>query len=116
MHAASFFRTVLALGTLQVAGAWAQLPPGDGPNTVSTVMLEPSPVKFDESLLSQLKLPPGFKIDVYAKDMQHVRWLQVAPNGDVYASRPRQADVLLLRDTDRDGRIDAQQILSLIHI
>ncbi|WP_398498040.1 PQQ-dependent sugar dehydrogenase [Variovorax sp.] len=112
MHAASLFRTVLALGTLHAAGALAQLPPGDGPNTVSTVMLEPSPVKFDKSLLSQLKLPPGFKVTVYARDMKHVRWLQVAPNGDVYASRPKQADVLLLRDTDRDGKMDSQQIVA----
>ena len=30
----------------------------------------------------------------------------VAPNGDVYASRREQGDVLLLRDTDGDGRAD----------
>jgi len=99
------------VGALCGAGAWAQLPPGDGPNMVSTVMLEPSPVKFDEALLARLKLPAGFKVNVFAKDMQHVRWMQVAANGDVYVSRPKQADVLLLRDADRDGKMDSQQIV-----
>ncbi|WP_077001438.1 sorbosone dehydrogenase family protein [Variovorax sp. KK3] len=92
--------------------AHAQLPPGDGPVTVPTVMLEPSPVKFDEALLSRLKLPSGFKVNVFAKDMQHVRWMQVAANGDVYVSRPRQADVLLLRDQDRDGKMDSQKVVA----
>ena len=95
------FRHFFAFLMLCGGGALAQLPPGDGPNTVTTVMLEPSPVKFDDALLANLRLPPGFKINVFAKDMQHVRWMQVAGNGDVYVSRPKQADVLLLRDTDR---------------
>lgn len=112
MHTTHLLRGLVALGALYGGGASAQLPPGDGPNTVSTVMLEPSPVKFDESLLSQLQLPPGFKVNVFAKDMQHVRWLQVASNGDVYVSRPKQADVLLLRDVDRDGRMDSQRIVA----
>ena len=92
--------------------AHAQLPPGDGPNVVTTVMVEPSPVKFEESMLARLKLPAGFKINVFAKDMQHVRWMQVATNGDVYVSRPKQSDVLLLRDTDRDGRMDAEKVVA----
>jgi glucose/arabinose dehydrogenase len=94
------------------AAAMAQLPPGDGPNVVSTSMVEPSPVKFDESLLARLQVPAGFKVEVFAKDMQHVRWIQVAPNGDLYVSRPKQGDVLLLRDANRDGKMDSQTIVA----
>ncbi|MEJ8852693.1 PQQ-dependent sugar dehydrogenase [Variovorax rhizosphaerae] len=71
-------------------------------------MLEASPVRFSDELLSQLKVPPGFTVNVFARNMQHVRWMQVAPNGDVYVSRPKQADVLLLRDTNGDGIMDVQ--------
>lgn len=101
-----------AFAGLSGAAALAQLPPGDGPHMASTVMLEPSPVKFDESLLAQLQMPPGFKVNVFARNMQHVRWMQVAANGDVYVSRPKQADVLLLRDADRDGTMDSQKIVA----
>ena len=94
------------------ATAMAQLPPGDGPVVVSTTMAEPSPVKFDESLLARLQVPAGFRIEVFAKDMQHVRWIQVAPNGDLYVSRPKQGDVLLLRDANRDGKMDSQTIVA----
>ena len=108
-------RSRLAAAALMLGmalGAGAQLPPGDGPARAATVMLEPSPVKFDEAMLARLKLPPGFKVNVFAKDLQHARWMQVAPNGDVYLSRPKQADVLLLRDADRDGKADVQQVVA----
>jgi len=104
---------LLLLGALcALSAAHAQLPPGDGPNPVATIALEPSPVKFDESMLSQLRVPPGFRVTVFAKDMQHARWMQVAPNGDVYLSRPKQGDVMLLRDTDRDGVADIKKTVA----
>lgn len=107
-------KTSWCLGTIALCAgsALAQLPPGDGANVAVTTMMEPSPVKFDESLLSQLRVPAGFKVSVFAKDMQHVRWMQIAPNGDVYVSRPRQGDVLLLRDADRNGTMDTQTIVA----
>ncbi|MDM0032260.1 PQQ-dependent sugar dehydrogenase [Variovorax sp. J22P271] len=92
--------------------ALAQLPPGDGPNPVSTVALEPTPVKFDEALLARLQLPPGFKVNVFAKNLQHARWMNVGPNGDIYLSRPKQGDVLLLRDGNGDGVADFQKIVA----
>ncbi|KQR45742.1 sorbosone dehydrogenase family protein [Acidovorax sp. Leaf160] len=91
--------------------AIAQLPPGDGPVAVTGGVVEPTPVKFDDGLLRQLKVPAGFTVSVFARDLQNVRWLVVAPNGDVYASRREQGDVLLLRDTDGDGRADQQKVV-----
>lgn len=91
--------------------AHAQLPPGDGPVSVQAGVLEPTPVPFDDSLLAQLRLPAGFRISVFARDLLNVRWLAVAPNGDVYASRREQGDVLLLRDTDGDGRADLRKVV-----
>lgn len=91
--------------------ASAQLPPGDGPVRVTGGVVEPTPVKFNDGLLSQLKVPAGFQVSVFARDLQNVRWLVVAPNGDVYASRREQGDVLLLRDTDGDGRADQQKVV-----
>lgn len=90
----------------------AQLPPGDGPVAVSVTVTEPSPTKFDQSMLSHLKVPAGFKISIFAKDMANVRWLQPMPNGDVYVSRRDQGDVLLLRDTNRDGVVDEKKVVA----
>lgn len=109
--AAALLPLCLLLAGLQTA-AQAQLPPGDGPVSVTTNVVEPTPVRFDESMLSLLKAPPGFKVTVFAKDMQNVRWLQPMPNGDLYVSRREQGDVMLLRDTDRDGVADQRLVVA----
>jgi glucose/arabinose dehydrogenase len=108
-------RTAFGLALLPLAllgAALAQLPPGDGPHAVQATILEPSPVKFDDKLLANLQAPPGFRIAVYAKDLANVRWLLPLPNGDVYASRREQGDVLLLRDRNRDGTMDEKKVVA----
>lgn len=90
--------------------ASAQLPPGDGPVTLSVTVAEPSPLKFEEALLARLAVPPGFRISVFASDLQNVRWIQPMPNGDIYVSRREQGDVMLLRDSNRDGVADEKRI------
>lgn len=90
----------------------AQLPPGDGPVTTTVTVLEPTPVKFQDDMLARLTVPPGFRISVFAKDLQNVRWVLPMPNGDVYASRRDQGDVLLLRDSNRDGTVDERKIVA----
>ncbi|RYE42226.1 MAG: sorbosone dehydrogenase family protein [Hyphomicrobiales bacterium] len=112
----SFLRAARLAAPVLLAGCFAgsslaQLPPGDGPTAVTAGVLEPTPVPFDESLLGQIRVPAGFSVSVFAKDLQNVRWMVVAPNGDVYASRREQGDVLLLRDTDGDGKADHQLVV-----
>jgi glucose/arabinose dehydrogenase len=107
IHALSLAAPVLAM-----APAHAQLPPGDGPVTTAVTVLEPSPIKFQDELLGWLRVPPGFRITVFAKDLQNVRWLLPTPQGDVYVSRREQGDVLLLRDTNRDGSADERQVVA----
>jgi glucose/arabinose dehydrogenase len=58
-----------------------------------------------------ITLPPGFRAVVFAdnlvvgKDVGALRFLAVAPNGDVYA-KTKQGPILALRDTNGDGRAD----------
>ncbi len=66
-----------------------------------------------------ITLPPGFCASIFADSLGRIRYLAVAPNGDVYASidgtrpapqgqtapLPRGAFVAL-RDSDNDGRAD----------
>jgi len=100
------------LASLAVPAAFAQLPPGDGPVPVSATVLEPSPVPYGPGTVSRLKAPLGFTVSVFASGLKNVRWLVVAPNGDVYASRRDQGDVLLLRDTNGDGQADHQKVVA----
>lgn len=64
----------------------------------------PQKIEFQESLLQQLQLPPGFEISVFAKDLGNPRNLAIAPNGTVYVTRRKQGDVIALLGTNQDGR------------
>ncbi len=54
------------------------------------------------------KVPDGFSIAAFATRPQltHVRWLAVAPNGDVFLSEQGPGRITLMRDGDGDGKAD----------
>jgi glucose/arabinose dehydrogenase len=89
---------VIALLIAALLAAGCTVPGGLGgvPPSVST--FSPERVAFDESLLSRLSLPPGFTVDVFARDLGGVRVLVAAPDGTVYASVPSAGRVLRLRN------------------
>ncbi len=56
---------------------------------------------------AKLQLPPGFQISVFAEgDFGIPRWIIEGPNGDLFLSDARKQAVYLLRDTNKDGKID----------
>lgn len=96
---------LLALAT----GAAAQQ--GDGTRTaISTAVWKPAKVEATPQRIAAIKAPPGFTVAPFATGLKNARILAVAPNGDVYASRRDQGDVLLLRDKDGDGRADGAPV------
>ncbi len=77
-------------------------------------VLQPASVALSDARLRSLKAPNGFAVSVYAQGLGNVRWLQVAPNGDVYASQRTQGEIVLLRDTNSDGVADVQKTVARI--
>jgi glucose/arabinose dehydrogenase len=56
-----------------------------------------------------LSLQEGFSAIVVADDLGHTRHMEVADNGDIYASLSRQVNgggIVCLRDTTQDGKAD----------
>jgi glucose/arabinose dehydrogenase len=52
----------------------------------------------------QPKVPPGFKIELYAAGFRDPRFLLSAPNGDVFVVESRVNQIKVLRDTNDDGK------------
>ena len=48
---------------------------------------------------AKLSVPPGFKVGVFASDLQGPRVMRIAPNGDVFVSEPQSGRVKVLRPT-----------------
>jgi glucose/arabinose dehydrogenase len=52
---------------------------------------------------SKPQAPSGFRVDLYADDLEAPRWTYVLPNGDVLAALSVDGRIVLLRDNDKDG-------------
>ncbi|HEY8171464.1 MAG TPA: sorbosone dehydrogenase family protein, partial [Dehalococcoidia bacterium] len=46
---------------------------------------------------TELKLPPGFKIDVFTRDIDGPRVMRVAPNGDIFVAETGQGRIKVLK-------------------
>src|SRR6185436_12167890 len=69
--------------------------PGATPSSANPPEYEPRPEG------NTITVPTGFTANVFAKDLEGPRWLQVAPNGDVFVTEASK--VTVLRDEDGDG-------------
>ncbi|MDF1695504.1 MAG: PQQ-dependent sugar dehydrogenase [Saprospiraceae bacterium] len=61
--------------------------------------------------LDRLKLPEGFKIDVYAENVENARSMCLSPNGTLFVGTRGKGNVYALVDMDKDGRSDKQYLL-----
>ena len=66
------------------------------------------PKKLEPSAdqIESLKVPKGFKLEVFAKDLINPRVLAVSDDGTLYATRRSVGDVIMLKDEDGDGKAD----------
>jgi glucose/arabinose dehydrogenase len=62
--------------------------------------------------IENLRLPEGFKIEVYASGVKNARSMEYLPNGDLVVGTRDEGKVYLLKDIDRDNRIDEILILA----
>lgn len=78
--------------------------------TVTGSVVEPVPTPMTDEVLSGLQMPDGFHFTRFAR-LNNPRIICVGPNGTVYVSQREPGNVVMLRDTDRDGVADVQRIV-----
>src|SRR2546426_11525468 len=54
-----------------------------------------------------LRVPPGFKIAVFAENLQGVRYMTLGPGNAVFASQPGSGLIVKLIDANHDGVVDS---------
>jgi glucose/arabinose dehydrogenase len=68
--------------------------------------------KATELPLSQIKLPEGFQIDVYAENVTNARSLEWTPKGTLFVSTRDKGSVYALRDTNNDYYADVMHVIA----
>jgi Raf kinase inhibitor-like YbhB/YbcL family protein len=102
-HAGVRSAIVAALLSLSSSVAAQAVPAAAGPPEHAADLKIESHVLQPRQLLppdpARLRVPAGFRVTRFAADLGNVRVLVVAPNGDVYATRREEGDVILLKDS-----------------
>ncbi|NLO78950.1 MAG: sorbosone dehydrogenase family protein [Xanthomonadaceae bacterium] len=62
--------------------------------------------------LDAIKLPPSFRIDIYADDVPDARSLALGDQGTLFVSTRRQGVIYALRDRDGDQRAEAKYVIA----
>ncbi len=97
------FVCVLAVAT---AIAWWRLGPINGPSRA------PPRDQWETLLRERIKLPEGYRFEVFARDLGRLRLMQMTENGDLIVSGYRDGNILLVKaDRNGDGRSDGEQDL-----
>lgn len=65
-----------------------------------------------EVKLDLIKLPPGFKIEVWAADVPNARSMAISDNGIIFVGNRQDKNVFALVDENGDGKADAKYILA----
>lgn len=75
-------------------------------------VVRPATRTFDESLLEKIRLPDGFRIGVFARGFDNPRGLAADARGRVYVADRKRGEVVLLADTNGDGRADLRRVVA----
>lgn len=59
-----------------------------------------------------IKLPPGFKIEVFAEGLKNARSMALSPNGTLFVGTRKVGNVYALRDENNDGKADRYFLLA----
>ncbi len=81
-------------------------------SAIQAHVLQPEIVEPTPERIKALKTPENFKVEVFADGLINPRMLAVAEDGTVYVTRRSVGDVVMLRDTDGDGKADTRQTVA----
>ena len=101
-------------------GDWTSDAPGvrrkitvtDLPAPSSNVLAINMPRVVGRPADAQLRVPPGFKIDLYAGGFRDPRFLLTALNGDIFVTESRANRIKVLRDTKNVGKPDVTEVFA----
>jgi Raf kinase inhibitor-like YbhB/YbcL family protein len=105
---------VLFAATLCASSLVAQQPDPLTDFEITGRVYEPQPIPPTDARVQQLSVPTGFAIHRYAEGLDNPRMMAVADDGTVYVTQRRPGNLVMLKDSDGDGIVDAQRVVARI--
>lgn len=104
----------------QQEGDWSHDAPGTRhhinlaalPPTFATESVRNGPKEVHRPDGAMPQVPKGFKIEVYAAGLKNPRYLQTAPNGDIFVAETGGSRIKVLHGTDGSGHVAAPELFA----
>lgn len=80
------------------------------PPQAANQSFSPRRVPFSAAHLDRLRVPPGFRVTVFAQGIPNARIMAVGADGTVYVTQPQRDQITALQDRDGDGRAETQRV------
>jgi len=97
-------KTAMGDWTSDAPGVRRKITVKDLPAPSSNVLAINLPRVIGRPANAQLRVPTGFKIDLYAGGFRDPRFLLTAPNGDIFVTESRTNQIKVLRDSKNTGK------------
>jgi glucose/arabinose dehydrogenase len=78
----------------------------------SIILRPPLEAADPEREIGKIKLPPGFRISVYASDVEGARSMAIGRRGTLFVGTRSEGKVYALVDADGDHRIDRKHVIA----
>ncbi|MGE0736950.1 MAG: sorbosone dehydrogenase family protein [Alphaproteobacteria bacterium] len=92
-----------AQGNEQRVGQKFLFKPEDLPPPGATASVANSPQNIARPADAALRVPAGFRANIFADKLDHPRYLLALPNGDVLVAQSNEGKITLLRDSSKTG-------------
>ena len=86
--------------------------PTDAP--ITTHVFKPAKRDATDERVRQLRVPAGFKIEKFAEDLGEARILATSDGGHVYVTNREDGEIILLEDTNNDGKADRREVVATV--
>ena len=101
------FAFVLAVFVaLPLSAEVVHIRPEDLPEPFHSESVHNAPIVIPRMNVERLKMPDGFKVELWAEGFRIPRQAYIASNGDVLVTESGAGKVTLLRDADNDGKAE----------
>jgi glucose/arabinose dehydrogenase len=96
----------------QRPGTFHKITPADLPRPYATASVDNGPELVPRPAAAWPQVLPGFRIELYASQLDNPRLIRTAPNGDLFVAESKPGRIKVFRGISKDGKAERVEIFA----
>ena len=96
----------------QRPGTFHKITPADLPRPYATASVDNGPELVPRPAGAWPQVLPGFKVELYASQLDNPRLIRTAPNGDLFVAESKPGRIKVFRGISKDGKAERVEIFA----